>query len=193
MLYHNRIGNYQPTSEDVGFDPTKLYRMNIGDSRNIGVEALVELDVLHLIKGKDFPASLSLFTNAAYIDARYFNMRVSAFRDRKVELVPNVNLKSGLNFRWKDLEASYMVCYTGKQFTDATNSEFVANAVYGEIPAYYVMDISVAYSWKWFKLSSGMNNMTNNQYFTRRATAYPGPGIIPAEGRSFYVTLQVKL
>jgi Fe(3+) dicitrate transport protein len=30
-------------------------------------------------------------------------------------------------------------------------------------------------------------------YFTRRADSYPGPGIIPADGRAAYVTPQVKL
>ena len=49
-----------------------------------------------------------------------------------------------------------------------------------------------AYSFKNFKIESGINNLMNTSYFTRRATSYPGPGIIPSESRSFYTTLQVK-
>jgi Fe(3+) dicitrate transport protein len=30
-------------------------------------------------------------------------------------------------------------------------------------------------------------------YFTRRAESYPGPGIIPSDGRSFYLTAQISL
>jgi hypothetical protein len=37
---------------------------------------------------------------------------------------------------------------------------------------------------KW-KLEAGVTNFTNNSYFTRRATGYPGPGIIPSDARSF--------
>jgi Fe(3+) dicitrate transport protein len=30
-------------------------------------------------------------------------------------------------------------------------------------------------------------------YFTRRATGYPGPGIIPSDARSFFVTLSFRI
>jgi Fe(3+) dicitrate transport protein len=42
-------------------------------------------------------------------------------------------------------------------------------------------------------LATGVNNIADRAYFTRRATGYPGPGIIPSEGRSFYVTLSLTL
>jgi Fe(3+) dicitrate transport protein len=42
-------------------------------------------------------------------------------------------------------------------------------------------------------LEVSCNNVLDQRYFTRRAEAYPGPGIIPADGRSFYATLQVAL
>jgi Fe(3+) dicitrate transport protein len=35
---------------------------------------------------------------------------------------------------------------------------------------------------------NGVTNFTNNSYFTRRATGYPGPGIIPSDTRTFYTT-----
>ena len=37
------------------------------------------------------------------------------------------------------------------------------------------------------------NNLLDAAYFTRRATGYPGPGIIPSQGRSFYLTLGINL
>jgi len=33
----------------------------------------------------------------------------------------------------------------------------------------------------------------NQTYFTRRATAYPGPGILPSDGISAYFTFQYKI
>jgi Fe(3+) dicitrate transport protein len=68
----------------------------------------------------------------------------------------------------------------------------VANATRGIIPTYSVMDISASYQFKWLRLQAGVNNLTDNSYFTRRATGYPGPGIIPASPRSFYVALRFR-
>ena len=38
-----------------------------------------------------------------------------------------------------------------------------------------------------------VNNLLNKRYFTRRAAGYPGPGALPADGRSFFFTLGAKL
>ena len=43
-----------------------------------------------------------------------------------------------------------------------------------------------------FKFESGINNIFNETYFTRRATGYPGPGIIPSPPRNIYSTIQIK-
>jgi Fe(3+) dicitrate transport protein len=84
--------------------------------------------------------------------------------------------------------------YVTSQFTDAYNRTSEksenTNGISGKIPAYYVADFSASYKWKMFKLEAGITNFTNNNYFTRRATGYPGPGIIPSETRTFYTTLE---
>ena len=43
-----------------------------------------------------------------------------------------------------------------------------------------------------FKIETGINNLANEIYFTRRATGYPGPGIIPSPPRNYYLTIQFK-
>ena len=40
-----------------------------------------------------------------------------------------------------------------------------------------------------YHVSGGINNLTNEKYFNRRITIYPGPGILPADGRTFTVSL----
>ncbi len=56
------------------------------------------------------------------------------------------------------------------------------------------MDFSARYQFKkYFQLEAGVNNLLNNQYYTRRATAYPGPGILPSDGITFYGTLQFQI
>ena len=55
------------------------------------------------------------------------------------------------------------------------------------------MDLSVKYRYKKWLVESGINNLSNEVYFSRRAAGYPGPGIIPAEPRTYYLTLGLKL
>ena len=83
--------------------------------------------------------------------------------------------------------------YVASQYSDASNAERTPNAVEGIIPSYHVMDVSLGYRWQSFTIDCGINNVTGSQYFTRRATGYPGPGIIPSEPRSLYLTLGYRL
>ena len=191
LSYNNRIGSVIKVDE-VLFN-TYRYRTNIADSKNYGIESFLELDIWRMIKGEKAKTGLSVFSNVAWLDARYINSDEAAYANKKVELVPSINAKAGLTFKKKNMKATYQYAYTSEQYTDATNAVFTSNAVNGIIPAYYVMDFSVDYTYKRFTLASGINNLTNNMYFTRRADGYPGPGIIPSDGRSFYFTLQVKI
>ena len=84
--------------------------------------------------------------------------------------------------------------HLSSQFTDASNAiESNLSGVIGEIPEYYVLDFSSSYSYKNYKFEFGVNNILNYKYFTRRATGYPGPGIIPSPGANLYCTLQIKI
>jgi Fe(3+) dicitrate transport protein len=94
--------------------------------------------------------------------------------------------------KYKGLSASLQVSYTAEHFSDATNAILTSTAVEGLIPSYTVADISVSYTWKMLSAEASCNNLFNRQYFTRRAESYPGPGIIPSDGRGFYFTLMVK-
>ena len=63
----------------------------------------------------------------------------------------------------------------------------------GQIPEYEVFDASLSYENEDYKLEAGINNLLNKSYFTRRATGYPGPGIIPSPPRNYYLTLELRL
>jgi hypothetical protein len=41
---------------------------------------------------------------------------------------------------------------------------YASTAVIGIIPNYYVMDITTSYTYKWFKFSCSVNNISNNKY-----------------------------
>jgi len=191
IYYNNRIGTY--LSSDANNNAFQ-YRTNIGASQNLGLETFAELELLHLLGQDTKNTSLSVFSNLALINARYIHTLNSAFDNKKVELAPDVIFKTGLSYKYKKLSTSYQVAYTSSQFSDATNAVFTPSAVDGIVPAYTVMDFSASYKLsKIFSLEGSINNLANTKYFTRRADSYPGPGIIPADARSYFLTLQVKL
>jgi Fe(3+) dicitrate transport protein len=190
--YDNRIGTIQK-SDPVTFNVYR-YRTNISQSKNLGLESFAELELLHFLTQTASATKISIFTNLALINARYVNSKEPAYNNNKVELAPDVIFKTGLSFKRKRLSASYQLAYTSQQFADATNATFTANAIDGIIPAYTVMDLSADYKLsRIFSIQGSVNNLADKKYFTRRADSYPGPGIIPADARSFYLTFQVKL
>lgn len=187
LYYKNRIGftlEYDSTLFNI-----YRYRTNVSDSRNIGIESVFDIDYLQLSKhvNKDF--SLKHTLNFSYINGQYLGTDESAFEGKQVELVPPMIFRTSLTFSWKDLSLSSQFSYIDQQFTDATNSESSADAVNGIVPAYHVMDLSVKYQFQNFQIEGNINNLLNTKYFTRRAAGYPGPGIIPADRRTFYLTL----
>ncbi|KAA9327428.1 TonB-dependent receptor domain-containing protein [Adhaeribacter soli] len=190
LRYNNRIGSVFTKNTD-----NMVYRLrtNVADSRNAGFESLVEADILKAVTQGRSRYKLSVYTNFSAIDARYINTQETAISNKLVEFVPPLLFRSGVSFGDKRFNITYQYSYVARQYSDATNAEFTPTAVDGVVPAYQVMDLSASYEWKWFGLFASMNNVADVRYFTRRADGYPGPGILPSDPRSYYLTLQVKL
>lgn len=192
LKYNDRIGSIQKV--DSTTYQIYRYRTNVSDSRNYGIESFVEADLFKLIAGKNRKLGISVFANFSFITAEYINSKEPSVKNgNRVELVPEKILRTGVTISYKDFKLTYQYAYTSEQFTEATNAKLTSSAVDGLIPAYSVMDLSLSYTYKWVSLSTGVNNLLDSYYFTRRADGYPGPGIIPSDGRSLYVTLGVKL
>jgi Fe(3+) dicitrate transport protein len=191
IQYNNRIGLLLKADQPPLYLDYR-YRTNIADALNIGIESYVEVDMLKILtKGKS-KAGLAIFANLALIDANYINTEDPTIKDKKVELVPPLNFRSGVSLSLPKFRASCQYSYTAEHFTDASNARRSSTAVNGIIPAYAVMDFSASYNFcKQFTVEASCNNVLNSYYFSRRADAYPGPGIIPADARAFYLTLQV--
>ena len=133
------------------------------------------------------------FVNASFVDSEYTKSDENGVEGNKVEFIPNYNIKTGIRLGYKDFLSNIQYTYLSSQFTDATNAtEGNLSGVIGEIPAYNILDVSLSYKYKKFKLEAGVNNLLDTAYFTRRATGYPGPGIIPSANRNFYTTLEIK-
>ncbi|MEZ5039951.1 MAG: TonB-dependent receptor [Saprospiraceae bacterium] len=196
LQYNDRIGTAEKEVVqffgDIPVTSAVAYRTNVGDARIIGLEAFAEADLWKFVFGTSSKPALNLFANLSLLQGKYLSGQ-AIFVGKQVELIPPISLKTGLNFSYQRWGISYQFTYVSEHFSDATNAVMVANATRGIIPSYQVMDASLRYQWPSYRLQIGVNNLTNEAYFTRRATGYPGPGIIPAEGRRFYASLQMKL
>lgn len=191
LNYDNRIGEVQIYDAS---NRVQRLRTNIGRAVMQGVESYFETDLMHLVFPGQKNFNASFFVNAAYIHSQYKSSRMPGIEGNKVEFVPELNLKTGLITGYKNLRLSFQLTHLSEQFTDATNArEGGVSAVVGTIPSYTIMDLSLSYKIKRFRIDVSCNNLSNNMYFTRRATGYPGPGIIPSDGRSFFVTLACRL
>ncbi len=190
LYYNNRIGTTLQT--DTTLFNTYQFRTNISKSRTLGLEAVVDINWTNLFE-KETKYNFSSFLNFAHNNAKYTSSDEPAFYGKNVEMVPKIILKTGCNLSIKDFSISYQYSYNHGQFTDATNAIFQTNAVVGMIPSYSIMDLSVKYQYKKFQIETGINNLTNEKYFTRRAVGYPGPGIIPSMPRNLYFCLQIKI
>ncbi|MDO6758809.1 TonB-dependent receptor [Tamlana sp. 2_MG-2023] len=190
LFYKDRIGFVQTVLPDGRI---VAERGNIGDAVMYGVESLFDFNLKSIV-GLNSDFKLNYFINTSIIASEYTHSEQLGVQGNKVEFVPDLNLKTGLRGGYKNVLGSIQYTYLGSQFTDATNSVTPSlSGVIGEIPAYDVLDISLSYSYKRFKLETGLNNVLDNSYFTRRATGYPGPGIIPSAPRNWYATLEIKI
>ena len=196
LFYNNRLGLVD-LYDDVLLKDIKL-RTNVGDAVIYGVESLIDIDLKRILITNNNDISFNVFANTSIVKSEYTKAIQNGVLGNEVEFTPDLNFKTGVKFGYKNILGAVQYSYLSSQFADATNtsSKDIINSVtglVGSIPSYDVLDLSLSYTYKKFKLETGVNNLLDNSYFTRRATGYPGPGIIPSASRNWYATLQVKL
>ncbi len=190
MNIDNRVGNY--TENGV------RYVTNIGASESKGIEAYVELDLLKIgnRKKKDFKNfGVEVFGSLAYNESKYTSwLDPNSANDRTgnaVESAPRRIQRFGANANWRGFTLTYQFNKVSECFSDALNTVTpTANGNNGLIPGYHVSDVSLGYKGeKGGFVQAGINNLFNEKYFTRRAGGYPGPGLLPANGRTLFLTI----
>lgn len=192
IKYNNRIGDI--ITGDL------RERTNIGSAEIYGVECFIDFNILKLLNVNQSKHKVTLFFNGAISRGHYREIEEKATSGvesyNRIENLPLYNIKSGISYGFKSFRCSLQNTYVSAQFSDANNSTLkndVTNGIQGVIPAYTVFDFSSQYEIsKNFVFGFSMNNIANKAYFTRRATGYPGPGILPAQGRTWFFTLEAK-
>ena len=186
LAYNNRIGEIVKTDPTTGLDFG--YRTNIANSVHKGLEAYIEFNILKYLNQQS-KQGISIFNSYSYIDAKYTS---GEFNGNRVEAAAKHIERAGIIYSNKSFSSTFQVNYIGDAYGDATNVKVSDNPIAGYIPAYTVVDFSATYKINNYAIKTGVNNLGNKYYFTRRTDEYPGPGIIPAVGRSFYVGLTAK-
>jgi Fe(3+) dicitrate transport protein len=193
LFYCDHVGLLSFTGAD---NATHLLTTNIGNSVSKGVETYAEM----IVWRQGNALFVSVFNSLAYNHARYTSGTLNkggvnvSIKGNYVENSPDWIEKAGINFNYKSINTGFQYSYTSKCYNDALNTVSSTDGVTGLIPAYHVWDWN--FNWqiaKRYALSSGINNVTNVKYFNRRITMYPGPGILPADRRTFYITAKIKI
>jgi Fe(3+) dicitrate transport protein len=202
LQYNNRIGLIVQQRADGSF---YNLRTNVGDSKSMGVEALIEFSPTKAWMKNNQLGHFTFFTSIAFIQARYEDFKVISrqgnnlvetnLKNKRVENAPENIIRAGITYTKKALTITAQYSYVSNTFSDANNTVTpTANGINGLIPSYNLVDLSGTYKFnEKFFLKSGINNLLGEKYFTRRASGYPGPGLMVAEPRNFFVTVGVKL
>lgn len=187
LQYNKRIGLISETDPISG--STYTIRTNTGNSVSKGIETYIEINPIKIINPHSRIGNVSLFNSFAYIDARYVSGTTedgTSLVGNHVEYAPQTINRFGVTYGYKSFSITYQLSNTGKSYGDANNTISSNDAIIGIIPAYKVMDLSATYKINNYNLKAGINNLADARYFTKRTDEYPGPGIIPAQARSFY-------
>ena len=185
LAYNNRIGI---VLINPGTANQYTLRTNVANSIHKGLESYIEFNILKYLNTNS-PQGLSIFNSLALMDAKYSS---GEFKGNRVEASTKYINRIGITYADKKLSGTLQMNNVGDAFGDATNVRISTDPVAGYIPAYTVYDVSATYRISRYSLKAGINNILDKAYFTRRTDEYPGPGIIPSIGRSFYIGVSAK-
>jgi Fe(3+) dicitrate transport protein len=189
LAYLNRVGNILVKTAS----PNYTLVTNVGNSTSKGFEGFVEFNAARLAKIND--VDLTVFASYSYTNSHYdSDHKDSSLRNKKVENAPDHILRGGLTTGYKTLLLTWQFNHVSSAFSDASNTlKPSANGQSGLIPGYSVSDLTLSYKFTGnLNVKAGINNLTDKKYFTRRAGGYPGPGVLPADGKTWFISLGAK-
>ncbi len=211
LQYNDRVGtlplNILSSEErsQLPLDATAL-RTNIAESHHKGMELLLEISLPHILSSNriaELIGTPSLFVSTSYTSAYYvrdsrsernvqFGTAVQSVAGNRVEFAPAWITRAGIQWQFHALSAQVQWSMVGESFSNSANTITQADGQQGVIPAYSVADATLRWHINtWLSMNASINNLFDRRYFTRRATGYPGPGIIPADGRMWTCGVRV--
>ncbi|MBA3704778.1 MAG: TonB-dependent receptor [Bacteroidetes bacterium] len=186
MAFNKEIGLV--TLNDLNGNPY-TYRTNVGNSVHKGLETYIEVNPFKLLNVKSRIGNISFFNSYAYVDAKYIE---GPFKGKNEEMAPKNIDRLGIIYSYKKISTTFAISTVSESYSDANNTIISSDAMVGEIPANQIVDWSGTIRIKNYAIKMGINNLTDIKYFTLRTDEYPGPGIIPASGRTFYLGFKAR-
>ena len=191
LQYNNRLGSVSVDENGTFY----VIRTNIGNSVTHGLEIFGEYS-FHVSER----LYASVFSSTAWFDAQYKDAQFRVGQENRdisgnrVESVPEWISRNGLNLKYRSLSLSFLYSYTGETFADPLNTvEASATGAVGLVPSYGLLDINASYRMNRLVFRLSVNNVADKQYFTKRPSFYPGPGIWPSDGRSVVLSVGIKI
>ena len=190
LQYNNRIGT-------ITVSGTPSYRLitNVGSSTSKGIESYIEFNPVRALT-KSKKADLIIFGSYGYTHARYSGDHKDAnTKGKNVENAPENIFRGGISAGYQGFLLTAQVSHVGETYSDANNTVIpTSNGNNGLIPSYTITDLTATYKFsKGLNLKAGINNLFDKRYFSRRAGGYPGPGALPGDGRTFFISVGAKL
>ncbi len=171
LRYGNRIGTVSGTAPDGA--PFAAIA-SVGTSVHRGLEGYAEAALWSILGVPATVGTLGVFTSLAYVHASYVS---GEFAGHHVEFAPKTIARVGATYTFARVSTGLQWSRTGSSYGDANNSVTGDGLGAGLIPAYTVIDWSGGASIsKALGLKFGINNLTDQRYFTLRTNEYPGPG-----------------
>ena len=196
VRYNNRAGSLTELNSS---NQPYLYLTNVGNVVAKGIETYASVSLIRSFN-RNAEQDLRFFNALSYDHARYVSGLVNVngkntdLTGKYAEGTPEWIERMGLTYLDSHLTTTLEYSYVGKNFSDANNTAFNPTGASGVVPAYHVFDWSFAYRFlHHYHLTASVNNLFDAKYFTRRINMYPGPGILPADGRSFNVGIGLTL
>lgn len=189
LQYNNRVGVITSSGTN-----SRLIT-NVGASTSKGIESYLEFNPARAFKAPTV-FDLIMFSSYGYTNARYSgNHKDANTKGKRVENAPEHIIRAGVTVGYNKWLITWQYSHVGQVYSDANNTVTpTANGNNGLIPAYDITDITLTYKMNnKFNIKGGLNNLFDTRYFTRRAGGYPGPGALPGDGRTFFISLQAKL
>ncbi len=192
MRYGNRFGLLALSDPD---GTPYTYKTNVGTSQTYGVETRLSAPL-----GATGAVTWRVFSAASYMRARYVGGSVVtggrnvSVAGNAVESAPDWIARGGLAVTHDRATLTVQTSYVSRTYADALNTVTPsATGASGIVPAYTLVDVhgSIAITRR-LRVTGGVSNLSDRQYFTKRPQFYPGPGVWPSDGRSLFVSLGMR-
>ncbi len=195
--YNNLVGN---SIKNINTTNAYLFKTNTGSGYASGIETYFDINILKVFQPQN-KSDFWIYTNLTLNFTKYQDY-ILYYRDpstntilkkdatnKEFEYAPTYILNVGFKYEFEKFSATLQSRFNSGMYTDALNT-FSPNSVatIGYLNSYKVFDFNAAYKYnKNLQFRFSFNNITNESYATFRANGTIINGIIPADGRSYFL------